>query len=398
MLALVCLAALPAAARPSAQIVPVGPITSDRPDSEEAKFLAPVTPPPLPTPADRLPLDKLRLPKGFAIEVFMARVPNAREMAVDEQGTVFVGSRLQDKVLAIVTRNGTRELRVVASGLHRPNGVAVRDGNLYIAEVSRISRIDRIESHLDRPTVPQVIYDDLPRDEAHGWKFIAIGPDGKLYLPVGQPCNNCLAAPGYGQIRRINLDGSGAEVVARGVRNTVGFDWNPANGQLYFTDNGRDWLSEDFPEDKLNRLTRSGEHFGVPFCYQGNFPDPQFGWGHSCSEFTPPAGLLGAHTAPLGMRFYTGSLFPPEYRNVIFIARHGSWNRTRKLGGDVVAVHLAADGTVKSVDPFLTGFIQENNYVGRPVDVAMLADGSLLVSDDYNGAIYRVTYEGTGGK
>jgi glucose/arabinose dehydrogenase len=180
--------------------------------------------------------------------------------------------------------------------------------------------------------------------------------------------------------------------VALGVRNSVGFDWHPQTHQLYFTDNGRDWMSEDVPEDKLNRLSRVGEDFGVPYCYQGNISDPEFGWGHSCSDFTPPVGLMGAHTAALGMRFYTGTMFPKEYRNAIFVARHGSWNRTKKLGGDVVVVQLKSDGTVKSVTPFLTGFIQNNNYLGRPVDVQPLKDGSLLVSDDWNGAIYRISY------
>ncbi len=383
-------AASPAASSAPAPLPPGSPLIG-RPDNPAAEKLAPVSPPPLATPADKLPLAQLSVPKGFKIEVYASGMTNARSLRVGDKGTVFVGSRLVDKVYAIT--HGDHAVKVIASGLHRPNGVAFHDGTLYIAELSQISKIDHIEDVLDNPPKPTVIYDDLPKDEAHGWKFIAIGPDNKLYIPVGQPGNNVLHDAAHGQIRRINLDGSGAEVVAFGVRNSVGFDWNPVNHQMYFTDNGRDWMSEDVPEDKLNRVTRVGEDFGTPYCYQGNIPDPEFGWGRSCSEFTPPVGLMGAHTAALGMRFYTGSMFPKEYKDTIFVARHGSWNRTKKLGGDVVVVRLNKNGTVKSVTPFLTGFIQNNNYVGRPVDVQPLKDGSLLVSDDWNGAVYRVSYE-----
>jgi glucose/arabinose dehydrogenase len=381
-------------AQQPAQPLPPGSPLIGRPDTEEAKKLAPIAPSPIPTAADKLPVDKLKAPKGFKIEVFVANVPNARQMVVGDKGTVFVGSRLIDKVHAIVTRDGKREVKVLASGLHRPNGVALHNGTLYIAEVSRVSKIDDVENHLDNPPAPTPVYEDLPKDEAHGWKFIGIGPDNKLYVPIGQPCNNCLPPPTHGQIRRMNLDGTGVEVVARGVRNTVGFDWHPVTKQLYFTDNGRDWLSEDLPEDKLNRVTRIGEHFGSPYCYQGNVPDAEFGWGHSCSEFTPPIALMGPHTATLGMRFYTGSMFPAEYKNAIFVARHGSWNRSTKAGGDIAVVKLNSDGSVKSVEPFITGFIQDNNYVGRPDDVVFLKDGSMLISDDFNGAIYRVSYSG----
>lgn len=378
-----------------AQPVPVASAAfADRPNSPEAQRLAPISPPPFPTPAGKLPLDKLAAPTGFRIELFMAGVTNAREMAVSDKGIVYVGSRLVGKVHAIVMRNGKRELKVVASGLHRPNGVAVHKGSRYIAEISRISRIDNIDEVLDHPPEPTLVYDDLPKDEAHGWKFIAIGPDEKLYVPIGQPCNNCVPAPTHGQIRRMNLDGSGVEVVARGVRNSVGFDWRPGSNELYFTDNGRDWLSEDVPEDELNRVTRTGEHFGAPYCYQGNIADSEFGWGRSCSEFTPPVALMGPHSASLGMRFYTGSQFPAEFRGAIFVARHGSWNRSRKFGGDIAVVKLNADGSVKSIAPFITGFIQDNEYVGRPDDVVFLSDGSMLISDDFNGAIYRVSYVG----
>jgi glucose/arabinose dehydrogenase len=386
-------AAWPAMAQ-QAQPLPPGSPLIGRPETEGAMKLAPVAPPPIPATADKVAgvVDKLTLAKGFKLEVYASGIANARSLRIGDKGTVFVGSRLLDKVSAVVDKGGKKEVKVIASGLYRPNGVAFKDGTLYIAELSKISKIEKIEDNLDNPGKPVVIYDNLPKDEAHGWKFISIGPDNKLYLPVGQPCNNCLPPETHGQIRRINLDGSGMEVVARGIRNTVGFDWHPVSKELYFTDNGRDWASEDVPEDELNRVTKVGEHFGSPFCYQGDFPDPEFGWGRSCSEFTPPVTKMGPHSASLGMRFYTGSMFPAKYKNAIFVARHGSWNRSKKFGGDIVAVHLNKDGTVKNIEPIITGFIgPDNNYIGRPVDVQMMKDGSLLISDDYNGAIYRLS-------
>jgi glucose/arabinose dehydrogenase len=382
----------PAAAPAAAPALPPGSPLIGRPDGEAAAKLAPVAAPPIAAAPDKLPLAKLKVPAGFNIEVYAAGMANARSLALGDKGTVFVGSRQVDKVYAIVNKDGKRSVKIVASGLYRPNGVAFKDGTLYIAELSKISKIEKIEDNLDNPPKPVVIYDNLPKDEAHGWKFIAIGPDNKLYVPVGQPGNNVLHDDAHGQIRRINLDGTGAEVVALGVRNTVGFDWNPENKQLYFTDNGRDWMSEDVPEDELNRVTKVGEDFGAPYCYQGNISDPEFGWGHSCSEFTPPVGLMGPHSASLGMRFYTGNMFPKNYKNAIIVARHGSWNRSKKFGGDVVVVHLNKDGTVKSMEPFITGFLEDNKYVGRPVDVMQLKDGSILVSDDWNGAVYRISY------
>ncbi len=386
-------AAAPAAgAAPAAQPLPPGSPLIGRPDNEAAAKLAPVAPPPLPSAPDKLPLAKLKVPAGFNVEVYAAGMANARSLALGDKGTVFVGSRLVDKVYAIVNKDGKRSVKVIASGLYRPNGVAFKDGTLYIAELSQVSKIDKIEDNLDNPPKPTVIYDKLPKDEAHRWKFIAIGHDNKLYVPVGQPGNNVLHDADHGQIRRINLDGSGAEVYALGVRNSVGFDWNPETKQMYFTDNGRDWLSETVPEDELNRVTKAGEDFGAPYCYQGNIIDQELGWGKNCKDYTPPVGLMGPHTASLGMRFYTGSMFPKTYKNVIFVARHGSWNKSQKQGGDVVVVRLNKDGTVKSVEPFMTGFLEDNKYVGRPVDVMLLKDGSLLVSDDWNGAVYRITY------
>jgi len=354
--------------------------------------LAPIAPPPLPTPADKLPLDKLKVKDGFKIEVYAAGVPNARTLRLGDKGTVFVSSRVQDKVHAIVTKDGKHEVKVIASGLHRPNGIALHNGTLYIAELSQISRIDKIEDNLDSPPKPTVILDGLPKDEPHGWKYLTVGPDEKLYFQVGAPCNICIPSDRHTKIYRVGLDGKGLEVYAHGIRQIVGMDWHPTLKQLYFSENSRDWLSEDVPEDKLNRVTQPGkDHFGFPYCHQGNFTDPEFGWGRSCSEFTAPVTLVGPHSAALGMKFYTGNGLGDDYRGVLFLARHGSWNRTVKVGGDVLAIKLNDDGTFRSMEPFMTGFIQNNNYVGRPVDVLPMPDGSLLVSDDFNGAVYRVS-------
>ena len=355
--------------------------------------LAPVAPPPLATPADKLPLDKLKVAKGFKIEVYASGIPNARSLRLGDRGTIFVSNRTLDKLYAIVEKDGKREVKVIAKDLYRPNGIALHNGTLYIAELSQISKIEKIEDNLDNTPKPTVIYKDLPKDEPHGWKYLTVGPDNKLYFNVGAPCNICLPPDTHAQIRRINLDGSGAEVVARGVRQIVGMDWHPTLKQLYFTENARDWLSEEIPNDKLNRITQPGkDNFGYPYCHQGNLPDPEFGWGHSCDEFVKPIALLGPHAAPLGIKFYTGAAFPSEYRGQAFIARHGSWNKSKKIGGDIVVAKLNRDGTFKSLDTFVTGFIQDNKYVARPVDLLVLKDGSMLISDDYNGAIYRVSY------
>jgi glucose/arabinose dehydrogenase len=389
--------ASPPAASPApsaaAPLPPGSPLIGRPADSEAAAKLAPIAPPPIPAAADKLPTAKLKVPAGFNIEVYASGIANARSLAEGDKGTIFVGSRLVGNVYAITTdKDGKRTVKTIASGLHRPNGVAFKNGTLYIAELSKISKVEKAEDNLDSPAKLTTIYGDLPKDEAHGWKFIAIGPDNKLYVEVGQPGNNVLHDDAHGQIRRINLDGSGAEVYARGVRHSVGFDWHPESKQFYFSDNGRDWMSEDVPEDELNRATKVGEHFGAPYCLQGNIVDPEFGWGKSCSDYTPPVGLLGPHAGVLGLRFYTGKMFPAAYKNQIILARHGSWNRSKKVGGDVLLVKLNKDGTMKSTEPLITGFIEENKYIGRPVDVLQMKDGSLLVSDDYNGAVYRVTY------
>jgi len=364
----------------------------DIPNAEVAQKLRNVAPLPFGAPAEKLPVAELKAPKGFKVEVYASGIPNARSLRFGDKGTLFVSNRVLDKVYAIVEKNGKREAKVVASGLDRPNGLAFHQGTLYIAEGTKISKLEKIEDNLDSPPKPVVIYSDFLNHQSHGWKFMALGPDNKLYVNVGSPCNICEPPATNGQLRRISLDGASAEVYVRGVRNSVGFDWHPVTKELYFTDNGRDWLSEDLPEDELNRVTKQGQHFGFPYCHQGNFTDRELGWGRSCDEFEKPVALLGPHSAALGMRFYTGKMFPSEYQNAIFIARHGSWNRTKKIGGDVVVARLNKDGSVKSVEPFLTGFLKNNEYSGRPVDVQVMKDGSLLVSDDHAGAVYRVSY------
>jgi glucose/arabinose dehydrogenase len=369
------------------------PWAQGRPDNEGVANIAPMVPPPIATPSDKLPLAKLKLPKNFNIEVYASEMVNARSLRISDKGTVFVSTRLSDTIYAVTNKNGKREVKPLVTGLYRPNGIALHNGTLYIAELNKISKIDNVEDHLDDASKPTVIYDDLPSDEPHGWKFLTVGPDNKLYFNIGAPCNICVPPPTHAQIRRINLDGSGMQVVARGIRQVVGMDWHPLLNQLYFTENQRDWLSEDLPQDKLNRLAHPGQdNFGFPYCHQGDIADQQFGWGHSCDEFTKPIALLGPHSAPLGMRFYTGQMFPKEYRNAIFIARHGSWNKSKKIGGDIVVAKLNPDGTVKSIEPFITGFLENNNYVGRPVDIELMKDGSMLLSDDWNGAVYRITY------
>ena len=341
-----------------------------------------------------LPLERIRLPPGFVIET-IARVPNARGMAWGERGTLFVGSATAGKVYALTLTERGAVVRVIASDLREPAGVAFRNGALYVSAVSRILRYDGIEQRLDDPPPPVVVSDAFPTDGHHGRKFIAFGPDGKLYVPVGAPCNVCAPDPErYANISRMNPDGSGREIVARGVRNSVGFAWHPVTGDLWFTDNGRDNLGDDLPPDELNHVVRSGQDFGFPYCHGGTISDPEFGNRRACSEFTPPAQRLGPHVAALGMRFYAGRQFPAAYRNQVFIAEHGSWNRSRKIGYRVSLVRLDAAGNALSYEPFAEGWLDvaSQSAWGRPADVLVAADGSLLVSDDTAGAVYRIRY------
>ena len=366
-----------------------------QPYSDAARKMAPVAAFPAPTPADELPTAKLRAPPGFRVETFASDVLDARMMREGDKGVIFVSSLfVANRIYALVPKpGGGRTVKIVLQDTPLPNGIEFHKGALYVATPKRILRFDDIENRLDDPGPPKVIYDGFPGDGPQSWKGLRIGPDEKLYVSVNAPCNVCEPGPRRGRIVRMNLDGSGLETVAEGVRTSVGLDFDPVTGELWFTDNQRDGLSDDMPSDELNRVTQAGQHFGFPYCHSGIMLDPEFGWGRSCDTYVRPAALLGAHVAPLGMRFYRGRMFPPTYAHAIFVARHGPWNRNRKTA-DVVAVLRDERGRVISVEPFLTGFVQEEDYVGRPVDVMPMKDGSLLVSDDHNGAIYRVTYEG----
>jgi glucose/arabinose dehydrogenase len=340
-------------------------------------------------------LDQIKLPPGFEIQVYSASVPGARSMALSPKGTVFVGTRDAGVVYALLDHAGANradEVITLARGLNEPNGVALRDGALYVAESSRVIRYDNIEDRLKNPPEPIVVSDNFPRQSGHEWKYLRFGPDGKLYVPIGAPCNIC-EPPDKRQasIARMNADGSDFEIFARGVRNSVGFDWHPDTQQLWFTDNGRDLLGDDLPSDELNFAPEIGMNFGFPYCHQGDLPDPAFGKKHPCSEFVPPAAKLGPHVAALGMRFYTGNMFPSEYKNQIFIAEHGSWNRSIPIGYRVARVRMEGNRVVEQ-KIFAEGWLQGEEAWGRPVDVLVMPDGALLVSDDRAGAIYRISY------
>ena len=340
-----------------------------------------------------LPLDRIKLPPGFEISVY-ADAPGARSLALGPSGTVFVGTQRLGKVYAVVPRPGAApEVLAVAEGLNAPNGVAYRDGALYVAEIGRILRYDDIAARLRNPPPPVVVTDRFPKETHHGWKFIAFGPDGKLYVPVGAPCNVCEPDPDrYAIISRMNPDGSGYEVFARGIRNTVGFDWDPRTKELWFNEHGRDMMGDDMPSCELNHAPRPAMHFGFPYCHQGDTPDPEFGAKHACSEFTPPEIKQGGHVAPDGLRFYTGKMFPAEYQYRIFIAQHGSWNRSKKAGYRVMMVTLK-DNRADKYEVFAQGWMEDERNWGRPVDLLVMPDGALLISDDQAGVIYRVSYK-----
>ena len=346
---------------------------------------------------EELRLNEIELPGGFSVNVFAAEVDNARSLAQSPSGTVFVGTgrRGGGVVHAVIDRDGdgvAEERHRIGSDLNWPNGVAFHDGDLYVAEISRVLRFDDIEGRLDSPPKPVVVTADLPDKTHHGWKFIRFGPDGRLYVPVGAPCNICDEGDPFAAILRLDESG-GYEVVARGVRNTVGFDWRPGTNELWFTDNGRDMLGDEVPPDELNVLTEDGQHFGYPYCHGQDIADPDFGDQRPCGELVPPALDLDPHVAAVGMRFYRGSAFPARYQGQIFIAEHGSWNRSEKIGYRVMVVHVDDDGEATEYEEFATGWLQGEDSWGRPVDVMERADGSLLVSDDLRGVIYRITYD-----
>jgi len=340
-------------------------------------------------------LTNIHLPPGFKLAILAEDVPNARSMTLGPEGVLFVGTRPEGKVYAVLDSNRdfkADRVLTIASGLNVPNGVAFRDGSLYVAEINRILKFQNIGKSLEHPPQPTVVTTNYPSDKHHGWKFIAFGPDGKLYVPVGAPCNVCDPTNEiYSTITRINADGSGREIFARGVRNTVGFDWHPQTHALWFTDNGRDNLGENVPPDELNRAPRPGLHFGFPYFHGKAISDPRFVAGKLASEFTPPELELGPHVAALGMRFYTGTMFPQKYRGGIFIAEHGSWNRREPIGYRVMFVKMENNRPV-SYEVFAEGWLKGSVAWGRPVDVLVMPDGSLLVSDDKAGKIYRIAY------
>ena len=352
-------------------------------------FAAPPQPPP---PSDPR-LTRIELPEGFHIRIYAEGVTGARSMNLSPDGTLFVGTRPSGRVYALRDEDGDHKAeRVItlARGLNNPNGVAFKNGDLYVAEINRILRYRNIEAQLDNPPQPEIVNDAFPTDRSHGWKFIRFGPDDLLYVPVGAPCNICNRGDPYAAIGRLDANGT-FSIIARGIRNTVGFDWHPETGELWFTDNGRDRMGDDVPPDELNRITANGQHFGYPYCHGTNIADPAFGSQRSCDEFVAPVQELGPHVAALGMRFYTGDMFPEEYRNQIFIAEHGSWNRSSKIGYRVTLVRLNGNRAV-SYEPFAKGWLQGESNWGRPVDVLVMPDGSLLVSDDQAGLIYRISY------
>jgi len=369
-----------------------------QPPSMADSKLAPHAIPLTVTPLEKIDVGKLKVPRGFKVDVWAHGMPGARMMARGDKGTIFVGTRVIGKVYAVSDRGGKRESKVIAEGLQQPNGIAFKNGSLYVISIDKALRFDGIEDKLDSPQ-PTDISDaiKLPPSTHHNWKFAAIGPDNKLYMSIGAPCNICEINTGvHALIRRQNLDGSNIEIVARGVRNSVGFDWHPVTKELWFTDNGRDWAGDDGPQEELNRVANNGvgAFYGFPYCHANGIADKDIRRPDPCAGVTMPAALLGPHAAALGMRFYTGDMFPAEYKNNAFIARRGSWNRTKKFGYDVVLARI--NGARATITPFMTGFLDPKTdaFWGRPVDVLVMPDGALLVSDEQNGAIYRVSYTG----
>jgi len=352
--------------------------------------MAPVPAFPIPTAPDKLPTAKFKLPPGFKVETWASGVLDARELRQGDKGNIFVSSLFVANKVYVIPEKGDHKAKVLIDNMPMATGIAFNKGSLYVGTNTKIMRYDNIEDNLDKPGEPKVLNDKLPGGTDHSWKYFRI-KDDKLYFNIGAPCNIC--DPGeYAKIYRMNLDGSNIETMAAGVRNTVGFDFDPKTGDLWFTDNGRDWFSEELPNDELNHLTKMGQHFGYPYCHQGSIPDPEFGWGKSCDDYVKPAALLGPHAGSLGMTFYRGKMFPAKYQGAIFIARHGPWNRSKKYA-DIQVATLDGKGGAK-LETFMTGFVENNNYLGRPVDFLVLKDGSMLVSDDHAGAIYRISYSG----
>jgi glucose/arabinose dehydrogenase len=348
------------------------------------------------TPAGEIPIDKLKLPPGFKIEVWATGMPGARAMARGDNGKIYIGTRAIGRVYELSDNGKERTNRVVVDKLVQPAGVAFKNGSLYVMSINKVLRYDGIEKNPTVAPVDLTAKFNLPPEQHHNWKYMAFGPDGKLYVPFGAPCNICaLPTPEYAQIRRYNADGSGMEVLATGVRNSVGFDWHPITKQLWFTNHGRDWMGDDKPNDTLHRMQKKGLNYGFPHCHQGNIPDDVIKKDNPCAGVEQPTALMGTHTAVMGMKFYTGNMFPAEYKNAAFVARKGSWNRNQKTGYDVVMVKAGADGKNAKITPFITGFMNpaDQSFWGRPAYLLQMPDGSMLVSDEQLGAIYKVTYK-----
>lgn len=347
-----------------------------------------------------LPLSTIKLPPGFKIEAFATDVVNARSLEYSPNGTLFVGTRDAGNVYALRDTDGdgkADERYTLLTDMNMPNGVAFKDGDLYIAEVSRIIKLEDIENNLQNPPAPVVVYDGYPEETHHGWKYIAFGPDQKLYVPVGAPCNICKSEKDvYASMTRLDVDTKNMEVVQHGIRNSVGFAWHPENGDLWFTENGRDMMGDDIPACELNHAPREGMHFGYPYVHQGDLPDPEYGEGKDPADYTKPVQKLGPHVAPLGMEFVTTAAFPAQFKNQVIFAEHGSWNRSKKIGYRVMMVTLDDKQNATSYVPFAEGWLDESedDAWGRPVDLEFLPDGSLLISDDFADAVYRVTYTG----
>jgi glucose/arabinose dehydrogenase len=396
-------ATLPLAAQQSPAPAPASPpgfspMDKTKPaESKQDNNLKPHPTPPIAAAADKLPVDKIKLPAGFKAEVWSSGHPGARTMVMGDKGTMFMGTRVIGRVYAITDKGGKREAKVIIQGMTQPNGLAFKDGSLYVFAINKVYRYDKIEDNLDKLPEPVELTKayDLPDTIHHNWKYVAFGPDGKMYVQVGSNCNICEINTGiHGQIRRYNADGTGMEIVARGIRNTVGFDWHPVTKELWFTDNGRDWAGNAGPEDELNRIPKNmeGASFGFPYCHANGIPDPDVKRPNPCAGVIMPAALTGPHSAGLGIKFYTGDMFPKQYKNVAFIARHGSWNREQKYGYDVVMAKVS--GGKATISPFMQGLLntEKNEFYGRPSYVFQMKDGSLLVSDETSGAVYRISY------
>ena len=385
LVAAVALATFASAQQPASP-----PWKQGQPPEQASSPLAPHPQPPAPKAAAEIPVSKIKVPQDLKVELWAHGIPNARTMAWGDKGTLFVGSRVAGQVYAIVDKGTTREVKTILKGLTQPNGVAFKDGTLYVAEISRITKYPGIESNLDSPPVAQVVIDTLPKDAPHGWKFLSFGPDGRLYFAIGAPCNICLPPETHAALVSIKPDGTELRYEARGVRNTVGHDFHPVTRELYFTNHARDWLGEDVPNDTLHHVVKPGSHFGYPYCHQGEILDPEFGKGRACSEFNPPILKMGPHVATNGIWFYRGSMLPAQYRNQAFVAMRGSWNRTEMSGFKVVTVNIQP-GRPPVMQDFATGWLEGKTFWGRPVYLNEMKDGSLLISDDYAGAIYRVS-------